>query len=197
MIALYIFAFSVIALFVFGLCYTLFVPHTLRFLVEDKRVTIRFGVLKIFDTSKKKKRKKPEVENSYIKIPTPQTVKKLVKSALQVYAAEKDEALSVIKQIVTECNLSRCDLSVVFGTGDAALTAILYGVGWQIITAVYSVVIKTEELRKNINIAFTPKYEEIFFSYKIDTVLKITLFKHLKLLLKGYKIVKRNKHKFI
>jgi len=196
-IALLVYIILVIALLIFGICYTIFVPHTLHILFENKALKVWFGAFKVVDNTKKKKSKKLKEQNSYVKVPTPNTIKRLSKNALQVYAAEKDEALYVIKEIINNCNLERCDLSVVFGTGDAALTAILYGVGWQLITAVYSKVIKFGEIRKNINIAFTPKYEETVFSYKIDTILKVTLFKHLKLLLRGYKIFKRNKAKFI
>ncbi len=197
MIALFVYIVLIVALIIIGIYYAVFTPHKLNIYVENKVVKIWFGLFKIVDTSKKKKCKKTKVKSSYVKIPTPDTAKRIAKNALQVYAAEKDEAIFVIKEIFANCCLERCDLSVTFGTGDAALTAILYGVGWQLITAVYSKVIKNEDLRKNINIAFTPMYEDTLFSYKTDIKLKVIIIKHLKLFLRGYKIYKRNKAKFI
>ena len=92
--------------------------------------------------------------------------------------------------------MKQFDIAVDYGTGDAAATAISYGIIWQIIAVIYKTVINKYLLSNIVNIAITPDYNNAGFDYKLRVVAKIKLYDYIKIIRRILKLVKRNKLKF-
>ena len=172
------------------LFYTVFVSHKMEICISSGSTYFKFGIFKI---KPKKKKKKKE---SYVKVPKLDTVKTNIKGGISVYLTEKEEIISIVKDIFKHGNVKQFDIAVDYGTGDAAATAISYGIIWQIIAVIYKTVINKYLLSNIVNIAITPDYNNAGFDYKLRVVAKIKLYDYIKIIRRILKLVKRNKLKF-
>lgn len=185
----------IIAVVILLLCFVLFVPQTIKISLNNGKIKIWFSKIKVFDSTKKKREKKKEKSN-FVKIPTIKGVVNIVKSSIDVYFKEKDEVVFILKELVDNAILTKCKIAINFGTGNAALTGMAYGFGWNLITFIYSTVLKLDQ-KENVSIAFTADYENLVFDNNIELTLKVKVFKDLLLLIRAYKVYKRIKAKFI
>jgi len=96
-----------------------------------------------------------------------------------------------IKYIVGKLEISSLKFYLKFGVGDAALTAILYGLFWSIIGLIFNVILISKET-DNININIYPDFSERIYEVDFLCIIKIKIvhiiiagFKGLKVFIKG------------
>lgn len=172
------------------ICYTVFIYHKMEICFTNNFIYFKFGIFKY------KVKPKKEKSEDYIKIPKIDTLKNNIKRYLSVYLGEKEEIVSIFKDIFKCAQVNQLNFAIDFGTGDASLTAISYGVIWQIIAVLYKSVINKHKMNDIVNIAITPDYENCKFNYKIKLIANIKLFNFIKIIGRIKKVVDRNKLKF-
>ena len=141
--------FIILLILLFAVVYTVFISHKMEICISSGTTYFKFGIFKI---KPKKKKKKKNKEESYIKVPKFDTVKTNIKGGISVYLTEKDEIICIVNEIFKSGNVKRFDIAIDYGTGDAAVTAISYGIIWQVITVVYKTLINKYLLNDIVNL---------------------------------------------
>ena len=98
--------------------------------------------------------------------------------------------MELIKDFFRSAQLIRFDASVDYGFGDAAVTAVTYGIFWQLMTVVNENVIRRYFLNDKVNVAFAPHYTEKIFEYKIYLSVKIKIVTYIKLYRRAKRLIK-------
>lgn len=139
-------------------------------------VLLQDGVLKIFvygvkvvDTSKNKKAPKPidkeqEFEKKY------KGFKYCINALRRILDDKNDDILGILRHIRRTFAVKRLDVSIDYGTGDAATTGITSGALWALISGVAAFVGRYINIKDILNIAVKLNYTEKVFDYKINFV---------------------------
>lgn len=166
-----------------------FVPHILEAEAAGTNFRIKFWFITVSGGKKQKKKKKADKKSpakDYVRVPTVEYLKRIATNIRH----HRDDIRLLIKDFFALASLVRLDVSADYGTGDAAVTAICYGIAWQIITPLHEFVIKKYDAEGKINAALTPYYNEKKFEYRVFLQTKIKIFDWIKLYRRGKKLVK-------
>ncbi len=187
---IYIIIISAVVVVLLAVVYAaVFVPHILEAEAVGTNFRIKFWFVTVSGGKKKKKKKKAEKKSApkdYVRIPTVEYLKRIAVN-IRLHG---DDIRLLLKDFFGLAALVRLDISAGYGTGDAAVTAICYGIAWQIITPLHEFVIKKYDAEGKINAAITPYFDEKKFEYRIFLQTKIRLLDWIKLYCRGKKLIK-------
>ena len=156
--------------------------------LEDGVFKVYVYRFKILDTSKKSDKnvikpldKEQEFEKKY------KGFKYVVNAIRRILDDKNDDVLGILRHIRRTFGMKRLDVSIDYGTGDAAVTGITSGALWALISSVSAYVGRYINIKNILNIAVKLNYTERVLNYKINFVFTARVYH----LLKTVKLVLR------
>lgn len=169
----------------------LFVKFKITVRVNNKKVRVFLGKIKLYDSTDSVKTydeddvvdKEQEFEEKYKKM------KLVINFIRKVLDDKNDDIIYILKYAKKTISIKRLDISLDYGFDDAALTGITGGIIWILISGIFSFAGRFIDVKRFTNIAVKPYYTEKILDFKLEFVFSVRILH----LLKTIRHVKRFK----
>lgn len=144
----------------------------IRITVVNSRVTVFAGKIKIEKNIKKAgensdKFNDKKIEKEY------KSVKQMFNLVVRIFDDKNDDLLYFLKYIRDTFDVKRIDLSLEYGFSEPAVTGVMGGALWILITNVSAFIGKYVNIKEFTNIAVKPNYKEKKFEFKMNFVFTV------------------------
>lgn len=148
----------------------LFAKLKVSVVVNNSDVKAYVGAIKVYDSKKKKKqktvnvkkKKEEEFEKNY------RSIKMIVNFIRRVFDDKNDDILYILRHIKRTFDVKRLDVALDYGFGDAAVTGIMGGGIWLVLSNAAAFVSKYIDVNDILNIAVKPHYTEKIIEFKVN-----------------------------
>lgn len=169
---------AVLLLIILFLLLFLFAKLKVSVVVNNSDVKAYVGAIKVYDSKKKKKpktvnvkkKKEEEFEKNY------RSIKMIVNFIRRVFDDKNDDILYILRHIKRTFDVKRLDVALDYGFGDAAVTGIMGGGIWLVLSNAAAFVSKYIDVNDILNIAVKPHYTEKIIEFKINFVFTVRVY---------------------
>ena len=156
----------------------LFAKLKVSVVVNNSDVKAYVGAIKVYDSKKKKKqktvnvkkKKEEEFEKNY------RSIKMIVNFIRRVFDDKNDDILYILRHIKRTFDVKRLDVALDYGFGDAAVTGIMGGGIWLVLSNAAAFVSKYIDVNDILNIAVKPHYTEKIIEFKVNFVFTVRVY---------------------
>ena len=169
---------AVLLLIILFLLLFLFAKLKVSVVVNNSDVKAYVGAIKVYDSKKKKKpktvnvkkKKEEEFEKNY------RSIKMIVNFIRRVFDDKNDDILYILRHIKRTFDVKRLDVALDYGFGDAAVTGIMGGGIWLVLSNAAAFVSKYIDVNDILNIAVKPHYTEKIIEFKVNFVFTVRVY---------------------
>ena len=169
---------AVLLFIVLFLLLFLFAKLKVSVVVNNSDVKAYVGAIKVYDSKKKKKqktvnikkKKEEEFEKNY------RSIKMIVNFIRRVFDDKNDDILYIFRHIKRTFDVKRLDVALDYGFGDAAVTGIMGGGIWLVLSNAAAFVSKYIDVNDILNIAVKPHYTEKIIEFKVNFVFTVRVY---------------------
>lgn len=169
---------TVLLFIVLFLLLFLFAKLKVSVVVNNSDVKAYVGAIKVYDSKKKKKqktvnvkkKKEEEFEKNY------HSIKMIVNFIRRVFDDKNDDILYILRHIKRTFDVKRLDVALDYGFGDAAVTGIMGGGIWLVLSNAAAFVSKYIDVNDILNIAVKPHYTEKIIEFKVNFVFTVRVY---------------------
>lgn len=169
---------AVLLLIILFLLLFLFAKLKVSVVVNNSDVKAYVGAIKVYDSKKKKKpktvnikkKKEEEFEKNY------HSIKMIVNFIRRVFDDKNDDILYILRHIKRTFDVKRLDVALDYGFGDAAVTGIMGGGIWLVLSNAAAFVSKYIDVNDILNIAVKPHYTEKIIEFKVNFVFTVRVY---------------------
>ena len=169
---------AVLLLIILFLLLFLFAKLKVSVVVNNSDVKAYVGAIKVYDSKKKKKqktvnvkkKKEEEFEKNY------RSIKMIVNFIRRVFDDKNDGILYILRHIKRTFDVKRLDVALDYGFGDAAVTGIMGGGIWLVLSNAAAFVSKYIDVNDILNIAVKPHYTEKIIEFKVNFVFTVRVY---------------------
>lgn len=169
---------AVLLFIVLFLLLFLFAKLKVSVVVNNSDVKAYVGAIKVYDSKKKKKqktvnvkkKKEEEFEKNY------HSIKMIVNFIRRVFDDKNDDILYILRHIKRTFDVKRLDVALDYGFGDAAVTGIMGGGIWLVLSNAAAFVSKYIDVNDILNIAVKPHYTEKIIEFKVNFVFTVRVY---------------------
>lgn len=169
---------AVLLFIVLFLLLFLFAKLKVSVVVNNSDVKAYVGAIKVYDSKKKKKqktvnvkkKKEEEFEKNY------RSIKMIVNFIRRVFDDKNDDILYILRHIKRTFDVKRLDVALDYGFGDAAVTGIMGGGIWLVLSNAAAFVSKYIDVNDILNIAVKPHYTEKIIEFKVNFVFTVRVY---------------------
>lgn len=169
---------TVLLFIVLFLLLFLFAKLKVSVVVNNSDVKAYVGAIKVYDSKKKKKpktvnvkkKKEEEFEKNY------RSIKMIVNFIRRVFDDKNDDILYILRHIKRTFDVKRLDVALDYGFGDAAVTGIMGGGIWLVLSNAAAFVSKYIDVNDILNIAVKPHYTEKIIEFKVNFVFTVRVY---------------------
>lgn len=169
---------AVLLLIILFLLLFLFAKLKVSVVVNNSDVKAYVGAIKVYDSKKKKKqktvnikkKKEEEFEKNY------HSIKIIVNFIRRVFDDKNDDILYILRHIKRTFDVKRLDVALDYGFGDAAVTGIMGGGIWLVLSNAAAFVSKYIDVNDILNIAVKPHYTEKIIEFKVNFVFTVRVY---------------------
>ena len=169
---------AVLLFIVLFLLLFLFAKLKVSVVVNNSDVKAYVGAIKVYDSKKKKKqktvnikkKKEEEFEKNY------RSIKMIVNFIRRVFDDKNDDILYILRHIKRTFDVKRLDVALDYGFGDAAVTGIMGGGIWLVLSNAAAFVSKYIDVNDILNIAVKPHYTEKIIEFKLNFAFTVRVY---------------------
>ena len=169
---------AVLLLIILFLLLFLFAKLKVSVVVNNSDVKAYVGAIEVYDSKKKKKqktvnvkkKKEEEFEKNY------RSIKMIVNFIRRVFDDKNDDILYILRHIKRTFDVKRLDVALDYGFGDAAVTGIMGGGIWLVLSNAAAFVSKYIDVNDILNIAVKPHYTEKIIEFKVNFVFTVRVY---------------------